>query len=126
MSETAIPKRVVLVVDDDSAIRRVVRTVLEADNFDVVEAADGPAALLLLEAINGRGPEAVVLDIMMPGIDGIEVCRRIDHDRVKVVMLSARDDADTRDQAAKAGADAYLTKPFSAIELLDAVEKLTP
>jgi two-component system response regulator ResD len=119
-------KRVVLVVDDDSAIRRVVRTVLEADNFDVVEAADGPAALLLLDAINGRGPEAVVLDIMMPGIDGIEVCRRIDHDRVKVVMLSARDDADTRERAAKAGADAYLTKPFSAIELLDAVEKLTP
>ena len=119
-------KRVVLVVDDDSAIRRVVRTVLEADNFDVVEAADGPAALLLLDAINGRGPEAVVLDIMMPGIDGIEVCRRIDHDRVKVVMLSARDDADTRDRAALAGADAYLTKPFSAIELLDAVEKLTP
>jgi two-component system alkaline phosphatase synthesis response regulator PhoP len=119
-------KRVVLVVDDDSAIRRVVRTVLEADNFEVVEAADGPAALLLLEAINGRGPEAVVLDIMMPGIDGIEVCRRIDHERVKVVMLSARDDADTRDRAAKAGADAYLTKPFSAIELLDAVEKLTP
>jgi two-component system alkaline phosphatase synthesis response regulator PhoP len=119
-------KRVVLVVDDDSAIRRVVRTVLEADNFDVVEAADGPAALLLLEAINGRGPEAVVLDIMMPGIDGIEVCRRIDHDRVKVVMLSARDDAETREQAAQAGADAYLTKPFSAIELLDAVEKLTP
>ena len=126
MSGADTAKRVVLVVDDDSAIRRVVRTVLEADNFDVVEAADGPAALLLLDAINGRGPEAVVLDIMMPGIDGIEVCRRIDHDRVKVVMLSARDDADTRERAAKAGADAYLTKPFSAIELLDAVEKLTP
>jgi len=126
MSENQDAKRVVLVVDDDSAIRRVVRTVLEADNFEVVEAADGPAALLLLDAINGRGPEAVVLDIMMPGIDGIEVCRRIDHERVKVVMLSARDDADTRDRAAKAGADAYLTKPFSAIELLDAVEKLTP
>jgi two-component system alkaline phosphatase synthesis response regulator PhoP len=119
-------KRVVLVVDDDSAIRRVVRTVLEADNFEVVEAADGPAALLLLDAINGRGPDAVVLDIMMPGIDGIEVCRRIDHSKVKVVMLSARDDADTRNRASKAGADAYLTKPFSAIELLDAVEKLTP
>ena len=124
MTEMTDQKRVVLVVDDDAAIRRVVRTVLEADNFEVVEAADGPAALLLLDAINGRGPEAVVLDIMMPGIDGIEVCRRIDHSRVKVIMLSARDDADTRDQAAKAGADAYLTKPFSAIELLDAVEKL--
>lgn len=126
MSETEGTKRVVLVVDDDSAIRRVVRTVLEADNFDVVEAADGPAALLLLNAINGRGPDAVVLDIMMPGIDGIEVCRQVNHSAVKVIMLSARDDAETRDEAAKAGADAYLTKPFSAIELLDAVEKLTP
>jgi DNA-binding response OmpR family regulator len=119
-------KRVVLVVDDDEAIRRVVRTVLEADNFDVVEAADGPAALLLLEAIMGRGPDAVVLDVMMPGIDGIEVCSRIDHDKVKVIMLSARDDPDTRQRATQAGADSYLTKPFSAIELLDALEKLTP
>ena len=117
-------KRVVLVVDDDAAIRRVVRTVLEADNFEVVEAADGPAALLLLDAIMGRGPDAVVLDIMMPGIDGIEVCRRIDHEKIKVVMLSARDDAETRMRAADAGAEAYLTKPFSAIELLDAVEKV--
>jgi two-component system alkaline phosphatase synthesis response regulator PhoP len=117
-------KRVVLVVDDDAAIRRVVRTVLEADGFEVVEAADGPAALLLLDAIMGRGPDAVILDIMMPGIDGIEVCRRIDHEKIKVVMLSARDDAETRTQAAAAGAEVYLTKPFSAIELLDAVEKV--
>jgi two-component system alkaline phosphatase synthesis response regulator PhoP len=124
MTEGAGVKRIVLVVDDDPAIRRVVRTVLEADGFEVVEAADGPAALLLLDAIMGKGPDAVVLDIMMPGIDGIEVCRRIDHDKIKVVMLSARDDAETRDRAAAAGADAYLTKPFSAIELLDAVEKL--
>jgi DNA-binding response OmpR family regulator len=114
----------VLVVDDDDAIRGVVRSVLEADGFEVVEAADGPAALLLLDAINGRGPDMVVLDVMMPGIDGIEVCRRIDHERVKVVMLSARDDADTKDRAKAAGADLYLTKPFSAIELLDALEGL--
>jgi DNA-binding response OmpR family regulator len=114
----------VLVVDDDDAIRGVVRSVLEADGFEVVEAADGPAALLLLDAINGRGPDLVVLDVMMPGIDGVEVCRRIDHDRVKVVMLSARDDAETRDRAANAGADAYLSKPFSAIDLLDALEGL--
>jgi DNA-binding response OmpR family regulator len=126
MSGTDTGKRVVLVVDDDSAIRRVVRTVLEADNFDVVEAADGPAALLLLEAIMGRGPDAMVLDIMMPGIDGIEVCRRVDHGKIKVIMLSAREDAETRDAAIKAGADAYLTKPFSAIELLDVLEKLAP
>jgi DNA-binding response OmpR family regulator len=119
-------KRIVLVVDDDEPIRNVVRTVLEAHGFEVVEAADGPAALLLLNAILGRGPDAVVLDIMMPGIDGIEVCEKIDHDKVKVIMLSARDDPETKERAAAAGADAYLTKPFSAIELLDAVEKLVP
>jgi two-component system alkaline phosphatase synthesis response regulator PhoP len=117
---------VVLVVDDDDAIRTVVRSVLEADGFEVVEAADGPAALLLLNAILGRGPDAVVLDIMMPGIDGIEVCEKIDHSKVKVIMLSARDDAETKERAMAAGADAYLTKPFSAIELLDVVEKLVP
>lgn len=118
--------RVVLVVDDDDAIRGVVRSVLQADGFEVVEAADGPAALLLLDAINGRGPDVVVLDVMMPEIDGIEVCRRIDHDRVRVIMLSARDDVETRDRAMEAGADGYLTKPFSAIELLDALEALSP
>ena len=116
--------KTVLVVDDDDTIRGVVRSVLVADGFEVVEAADGPAALLLMDAINGRGPDMVVLDVMMPGIDGIEVCRQIDHDRVKVIMLSARDDAETKDAAAAAGANAYLTKPFSAIELLDALEDL--
>jgi two-component system alkaline phosphatase synthesis response regulator PhoP len=117
-------KRVVLVVDDDESTRRVVRSVLEADSFEVVEAADGPAALLLLDAILGRGPDAVVLDIMMPGIDGIEVCRKIDHERINVIILSAREDTETRDEALAAGADVYLTKPFSAIELLDSLEKL--
>lgn len=119
-------RAVVLVVDDDDAIRGVVRTVLEADSFEVVEAADGQAALMLLDAINGRGPDVVVLDLMMPGMDGIEVCRRIDHDRMKVVMLSARDDAESRQRAQEAGADGYLTKPFSAIELLDALEGFLP
>ena len=123
--EDAGPKRIVLVVDDDAPIRRVVRTVLEADGFEVVEAADGQAALMLLEAIMGKGPDAVVLDVMMPGIDGIEVCRRIDHSRIRVLMLSARDDADTKARATEAGCDGYLTKPFSAIELLDALETIT-
>ena len=123
-SSTSGVGKTVLIVDDDDTIRGVVRSVLVADGFEVVEAADGPAALLLLDAINGRGPDMVVLDVMMPGIDGIEVCRQIDHERVKVIMLSARDDAETKEQAATAGADAYLTKPFSAIELLDALEEL--
>lgn len=115
----------ILVVDDEPQVRKVVRSVLEADGYAVTEAADGPAALLLLNSMGGpRGPHLVVLDIMMPGIDGIEVCRQIPHGRTKVVMLTARDDAETRAAAEEAGADRYLTKPFSAVELLDAVREL--
>ena len=85
---------IVLVVDDEPQVRKVVRSVLEADGYEVTEAADGPAALLLLNSIGGpRGPQLVVLDVMMPGLDGIEVCRQIPHDRMKVMMLTARDDA---------------------------------
>jgi DNA-binding response OmpR family regulator len=115
----------ILVVDDEPRVRKVVRSVLEADGYTVTEASDGPAALLLLNSVNGpRGPHLVVLDVMMPGIDGVEVCRQINHGRTKVVMLTARDDAETRTAAEEAGADRYLTKPFSAVELLDAVREL--
>lgn len=115
----------ILVVDDEPQVRKVVRSVLEADGYTVTEASDGPAALLLMNSMNGpRGPHLVVLDVMMPGIDGIEVCRQINHSRSKVVMLTARDDAETRTQAEEAGADRFLTKPFSAVELLDAVREL--
>ncbi len=115
----------VLVVDDEPQVRKVVRSVLEADGYTVTEAADGHAALLLLNSMGGpRGPHLMVLDVMMPGIDGIEVCRQIDHKRTKVVMLTAKDDAETRAAAEDAGADRYLTKPFSAVELLDAVREL--
>jgi len=115
----------VLVVDDEPQVRKVVRSVLEADGYSVTEAADGHAALLLLNSVGGpRGPHVMVLDVMMPGIDGIEVCRQVDHGRTKVVILTARDDAATRASADDAGADRYLTKPFSAVELLDAVRGL--
>src|SRR5256885_1592626 len=73
--------RVVRVVDDDEMIRRLVRTVLEADDFKVVEAEGGEQAL---EMIESKKPSVVVLDIMMPGVDGVEVCRRLDHSDVKV------------------------------------------
>lgn len=115
----------ILVVDDEPEVRAVVRSVLEADGYEVTEASDGPAALTLLSAIGGpRGPHLVVLDIMMPGIDGIEVCRQIPHERMKVLMLTARDDPATRRAAEEAGADRYMTKPFSAVELLDAVRAM--
>jgi DNA-binding response OmpR family regulator len=113
--------RLVLVVDDDDMVRRLVRAVLEADEFDVVEAPDGAAALRLA----GETPPAVVvLDVMMPGLDGVEVCRRLDHDRVKVIVLTARDDVALERQCRAAGADAFLTKPFSSIDLLDLITEV--
>ncbi|MDP8954130.1 MAG: response regulator [Actinomycetota bacterium] len=134
----ARPRRAVLVVDDDDRVRAVVRAVLEADDFHVAEAADGPSALELLEADENRAkdatggagdgttrPNVLVLDVMMPGMDGIEVCRQIDHRTTKVLMLTAREDLATREASAAAGADAFLAKPFSAVELLDAIEALS-
>lgn len=112
---------VVLVVDDDEMIRRLVRTVLEADDYSVSEARDGSEALNLIEDVR---PKLVILDIMMPGMDGVEVCRRIDHDIYKVVILTARDDPALETACKEAGADAFLTKPFSSIQLLDLVEEL--
>lgn len=115
----------ILIVDDEPDVRKVVRSVLEADGYQVTEAADGPAALTLMRSMGGpRGPQLVVLDVMMPGLDGVEVCRQIPHDRMKVLMLTARDDAETREAAMAAGADRYMTKPFSAVELLDAAREL--
>ena len=110
-----------LVVDDDEMIRRLVRTVLEADDFSVVEASDGEQALGMIDELK---PSVVVLDVMMPGINGVEVCRRLDHENVKVVILTARDDATLADECMAVGADAFLTKPFSSIQLLDLVEEL--
>ena len=113
--------RLVLVVDDDEMIRRLVRTVLEADDWTVVEAGDGNEAFEKLETTD---PAVVVLDVMMPGMDGVEVCRKLDHDAVKVVMLTARDDPALEDACKEAGADAFLTKPFSSLTLLDVIEEL--
>ena len=83
-----------------------------------VQAKDGQIALDLAKSAL---PSVVVLDIMMPGIDGIEVCQRLDHEQVKVVVLTARDDPALEKACQDAGADAFLTKPFSSIELLDLV-----
>ena len=123
MSRATAKRRVVLVVDDDDMIRRLVRTVLEADDLEVVEAANGDRALEMVASAN---PAVVVLDIMMPGINGVEVCRRVDHSKVKVVILTARDDPVLEDECREAGADAFLIKPFSSIELLDLIDELVP
>jgi CheY-like chemotaxis protein len=115
--------RLVLVVDDDEMIRDLVRAMLEADGIEVAEASNGESALRQASQIH---PGVVVLDIMMPGIDGLEVCRRLDHGQVKVIVLTARDDRELEDECKTAGADAFLTKPFSSIQLLDLVAEMMP
>jgi len=113
--------RTVLVVDDDAVLRRVVRAVLEADGFRVIEAHDGHQGL---EMAATERPSVVILDVMMPGLDGVEVCRRLDHKSMKVLMLTALGDVTTEVASLEAGARGYLTKPFSSMELLDRVEEL--
>jgi two-component system alkaline phosphatase synthesis response regulator PhoP len=115
--------RLVLVVDDEEMICDLVRAMLEADAIDVAEAGDGESALRQAAQIH---PDVVILDIMMPGMDGLEVCRRLDHGEVKVIVLTARDDRELEDECKTAGADAFLTKPFSSIQLLDLVAEMMP
>ena len=102
-------------------VRRLVRTVLEADDFEVIEASNGADAL---DRVVADTPDVVVLDVMMPGMTGVDVLRRLDHESVKVVMLTARADSELEDECRAAGADAFLTKPFSSIALLDLIEDL--
>ena len=116
-------ERTTLIVDDEVVIRRLVRTVLEADNFRVIEAANGAEALQL---VADEAPAVVILDFMMPDMDGVDVCRQLDHGRVKVVMLTARDDPQIETMCRDAGAVEFLTKPFSSVELLDLMARLMP
>lgn len=110
----------VLVVDDDPHIREVVCFALRKAGFDCIEAGDGTAAL---SAFSQQTPELIVLDIMMPDLDGTEVCRRIrQHSATPIVFLSARDEEIDRILGLELGGDDYLTKPFSPRELVARVK----
>ena len=106
-------------VDDERAVRESLRRALELEGYDVELAPDGKAALERLEAEDDQ-PDAVVLDVLMPGPDGLEVCRRLrkSGSRVPVLMLTARDEVESRVAGLDAGADDYVTKPFALEELL--------
>jgi two-component system response regulator MprA len=108
----------ILVVDDERAVRESLRRALELEGYTVELAIDGEAALARLAA-NGR-PDAVLLDVLMPGVDGLEVCRRLRAagSRVPVLMLTARAEVQSRVSGLDAGADDYLAKPFALEELL--------
>ena len=112
----------ILIVDDDPIIRRFVSANFQARQFDVLLAEDGESALKIMEQDQ---PDLVILDIMMPGIDGIEVCQRIrELSSVPVMVVSARDELHTKLTALKIGADDYMTKPFVLEELLARVDAL--
>ena len=107
----------ILVVDDDASVRALLRDVLECEGYDVEAAADGYAAL---RAVSAARPDAVVLDVMMPGLSGVEVVRRLraDGHELPVCVLSARDEVADRVEGLRAGADDYLVKPFELEELV--------
>jgi DNA-binding response OmpR family regulator len=113
----------VLVVDDDPTVREVVATYLRRDGLEVLEADDGPSAL---ESDDRHDPDLVVLDLMLPGLDGLEVFRRLRARRggVPVVMLTARGDESDRVLGLEVGADDYVAKPFSPRELVLRVQAL--
>ena len=105
-----------LVVDDEPQILRSLRTALTAAGYDIQTAATGEEALRLLQ---GRLPDLVILDLVLPGISGLEVCRRLrEHSSVPILVLSARGEERDKVAALDLGADDYLTKPFGVEELL--------
>jgi len=108
----------ILVVDDERAVRESLRRALELEGYEIELAADGNEALYRLESESQ--PDAVVLDVLMPGMDGLEVCRtmRRSGSRVPVLMLTARTQVEDRVEGLDAGADDYVTKPFALEELL--------
>jgi DNA-binding response OmpR family regulator len=119
---SAEPRRRVLVVEDEHTIAESIAARLRAEGFAVDLAHDGPSAV---EATVRLKPDLVVLDIMLPGFDGLEVCRRIQADQqVSILMLTARDDETDLLIGLAVGADDYLTKPFSMRELAARVHVL--
>jgi len=116
----------IVVVDDHADIRRLIRMTLEFEDYEVHEAADGESALRLTRELR---PDLLLLDVMMPGgIDGLQVCAAIRADTnlndVHVMLLSARGQARDREAGMQAGADAYLVKPFSPLQLIDQIAAL--
>ena len=115
----SLQKPCVLVVEDESAQREILTYNLEAEGFQVVQAENGDEAMLLVEE---EQPDLILLDWMLPNISGLEVCRRIKADpgkrRIPVIMLSARSEEVDRVRGVETGADDYMVKPYSVVELM--------
>ena len=115
-------EELIAVIEDDDTIRSAVAARLQKEGFRVETAADGPSGVALCERVR---PDLVVLDVMLPGFDGLEVCRQIQRERpLPVIMLTARDGETDLLVGLGVGADDYMTKPFSNRELVARVKAL--
>jgi DNA-binding response OmpR family regulator len=119
---SGVPAKTVLVVEDEDAIAEAIRARLRSEGYEVLVASDGPEAIRTHEE---RHPDLVVLDLMLPGMDGLEVCQRIQRDGwTPVLMLTARTEEADKVAGFAVGADDYLTKPFSLRELAARVQAI--
>jgi DNA-binding response OmpR family regulator len=120
-----MPKATILVIDDEKDLIELVRYNCEKEGYDVISASDGPTGV---DIATRHHPDLVVLDLMMPGIDGLEVCRKLRGDprssRLPIIMLTARATEADRVVGLEMGADDYVTKPFSPRELVARVKAL--
>ena len=116
--------KTILIADDEPSVRRLVSATLAGGNYSLIEARDGHEAL---ELAHQHRPDMVLLDVSMPGLDGIEVCQQLKVDSAfratTIVILTAQAQADVRRRATEVGADVFLTKPFSPLQLLEIVEQ---
>ncbi len=113
-----------LIADDEDGVRSLVRMTLSAEPYEILEAIDGDQALDLARS---ERPDLMFLDVMMPGLSGVDVCRALKADprtaSITIIMLTAKAQDGDRDQGLRAGADDYFTKPFSPVGLLHKVEE---
>jgi two-component system phosphate regulon response regulator PhoB len=117
--------RKLLMADDESGVRSLVKMTLESDAYEIIEASDGEEALRLARE---HRPDLMLLDVSMPGMTGFDVCRSLKDDPetegIKVIMLTARAQQMDMEEGQKAGADDYFTKPFSPVALLKKVDEV--
>ena len=110
----------ILIADDEAQIREILRIYFEKEDFQVIEAEDGAAAILKVQS---EEPDILLLDIMMPVLDGIEVCKQVRKiSNVPIIMVTAKDDDDDRIAGLEIGADDYITKPFNSREVVARVK----
>lgn len=118
-------KKRILVVEDEESLLKLQTILLTSRGYEVVGVTDGSAAI---EAVQRQRPDLILLDIMLPGMDGFEVCRRIRENEtsrgIPVVMLTAKKGSADREKGMAAGAAAYITKPFKSSQVLDLVGQL--